>query len=236
MKWFKHDADCDESEGLSYLISVEGFAGYGRWFRILEIVASKMDGSDRCHVEYPVQKWCSLLGLKQKKLISFLKLTENKLKTKVVYSNNVIRIEIPNLLNKRDEYSKKSRQNLDNVPHKNKEERNKIKDKEIKRGNPPADAPFILPSKEEMQEASEPMILSQIEQICGKLYTEKIFPEVNAFKNTMLKQKKNPRSILHTLCRAYIKKEFSEGPWAYCHKTILNESQNYNARDYAKTT
>ena len=128
MKWFKHDTDCETSEGLSYLISIEGFAGYGRWFRVLEIVASKMDKSDRCHAEFPIQKWCSLLGLKQKKLISFLKLTENKLKTKVVCFDNIIRIEIPNLLNKRDEYSKKSRQNPDNVRYKNKEERNKIKD------------------------------------------------------------------------------------------------------------
>jgi hypothetical protein len=95
--------------------------------------------------------------------------------------------------------------------------------------------PFVLPSKEEMQEASEPMIFSQIEKICGQLYQEKIFPDVNAFKNTMIKQKKNPRSILHTLCRAYMKRTFEEGPWAYCHKTILNESQNYNARDFQKT-
>jgi hypothetical protein len=99
-----------------------------------------------------------------------------------------------------------------------------------------ADAPFSLPSKEEIQEASDPMILSQIDKICGKLYEEKIFPEVNAFKNKMLKQQKNPRSLLHTLCRAYIKREFTEGPWAYCQQTILMESQNYNARDFLKTT
>jgi hypothetical protein len=128
MRWFKHDVDCEISEGLSYLISVSGFAGYGRWFRVLEIVASKMDKSDRCHAEYPIQKWCSLLGLKQKKLISFLELTENKLKTKVVYSGNIIRIEIPNLLNKRDEYSNRSGQNRDNIRYKNKDIRDKIED------------------------------------------------------------------------------------------------------------
>lgn len=96
--------------------------------------------------------------------------------------------------------------------------------------------PFTLPSKEEIQEASEPMIISQIDKICEQLYTEKIFPEVNAFKNTMLKKKKNPRSILHTLCRAFMKREFSEGPWAYCQNIIEKESMNYNARDYQKTS
>uniref|UniRef100_A0A6M3LPE1 Lin1244/Lin1753-like N-terminal domain-containing protein n=1 Tax=viral metagenome TaxID=1070528 RepID=A0A6M3LPE1_9ZZZZ len=130
MKWFKHDTDCDESEGLSYLLSREGFAGYGRWFRLLEIIAAKMDGTDRCHAEYPVQKWCSLLGLKQKKLISFLELSENKLKTKVVCCDNIIKIEVPNLLKKRDEYSKRSGQNQDTIRYKKKEERDKIKDRE----------------------------------------------------------------------------------------------------------
>ena len=106
LKWFKHDTDCALSEGLSFLIEMEGWAGYGRWFRLLEIVASKMDKTPRCHAEYSIQRWCSLLGLKHKKLRTFLELTENKLKTKVVCSGNIIKISIPNLLNKRDNYTK----------------------------------------------------------------------------------------------------------------------------------
>jgi hypothetical protein len=108
VKWFKHLTDCQNSESLSYLLSLEGFAGYGRWFRLLEIVAARMDKTDLCHAEYPIGKWCSLLGLKQKKLISFLELTENELKTKVKRSGNIIRIEIPNLLKMRDEYTARS--------------------------------------------------------------------------------------------------------------------------------
>ena len=106
MKWFKHDTDALLSEGVDALIDAEGFAGYGRWNRILEIVAFKMDETDRCHVEYSIQKWCRLLGLKQKKLTLFLELIKNEMKTKVVHSENIIRIEIPNLLKKRDNYTK----------------------------------------------------------------------------------------------------------------------------------
>jgi hypothetical protein len=106
MKWFKHETDAFLSEGVDALMDIEGFAGYGRWNRILEIVAFKMDETNRCHAEYSIQKWCQLLGLKQKKLVSFLELTENQLKTKVLYSENIIRIEIPNLLKKRDNYTK----------------------------------------------------------------------------------------------------------------------------------
>ena len=94
------------SEGVDALINEFGFAGYGRWNRLLEIVASKMDESGRCHAEYSIQKWCSFLRLKQKKLVSFLELTQNELKTKVVYCENKVRIEIPNLLKKRDNYTK----------------------------------------------------------------------------------------------------------------------------------
>lgn len=134
MKWFKHDTDCSDSEGLNYLLEIEGFAGYGRWFRLLEIVARKMDNTNRCYIEYSANKWASLLGLKQKKLKTFLELSENKLKTKVVYSDNIIRIEIPNLLNKRDEYTKKSRQAPDNVLPKKEEERKKNKEERKEEG------------------------------------------------------------------------------------------------------
>ncbi len=105
MRWFKHDTDASMSEGVDALMSEFGFAGYGRWMKLLEIVAAKMDGSNRCFVEYSANKWRSLLGLKQKQLTLFLQATENKLKTKVVYCGNIIKIEIPNLLKKRDEWS-----------------------------------------------------------------------------------------------------------------------------------
>jgi uncharacterized protein YdaU (DUF1376 family) len=98
-----------------------------------------------------------------------------------------------------------------------------------------AKAPFILPSKEEINEGSDPMLLELIDTVSFQLYNDNIFPEVNAFKNKMLKKKINPRSILHTLCRAYLKKEFEEGPWPYCQKIIEIESRKYNARDYGKT-
>lgn len=99
-----------------------------------------------------------------------------------------------------------------------------------------ADAPVDkhLPTKDEIEDFADPKVKQEIENISVKLYEEKIFPEVNAFKNKMLKAKKNPRSILHTLCRAYIKKTFDKGPWAYCQEIIEKENLNYNERDYIK--
>ncbi len=105
--------------------------------------------------------------------------------------------------------------------------------KDLKEGE---DTPFNLPKKEEIEEGSDLMILGLVEKVCFQLYKLKIFPEVNSFKNKMIKEKKNPRSILHTLCRAYIRREFDEGPWAYCQKIIEIEDKKYNARDYGKTS
>lgn len=96
-----------------------------------------------------------------------------------------------------------------------------------------ADAPFILPTKEEIQESSEPKILEDIKNVCKALYEENIFPEVNSFKNKMLKKKKNERGILHVLTRCYLSKP--EEPWGFCQKVLESEDMNYNASDYQKT-
>ena len=97
-----------------------------------------------------------------------------------------------------------------------------------------SDAPFTLPSKEEIQECSDPKIEEYIQQVCARLYEEKIFPEVHAFKNKAIKTKKNGRGVLHVLTRCYIARP--EDPWGYCQKIIAVEDGNYNERDYRKTT
>jgi hypothetical protein len=95
-----------------------------------------------------------------------------------------------------------------------------------------ADAPFELPTKEEIQESSDPKLEEDIGKVCQRLYEDKIFPEVNAFKNKMRKNKKNLRAILHVLSRCYLSKP--DDPWAFCQKIIQLEDLNYNERDYRK--
>ena len=129
MKWFKHDTDADESEGLDVLIEEFGLEGYGRWFRLLETIGKKMErGSDRCHVTYTETKWCEILKVKRKKLGCFLVVIQKQLKTNVERNGNKLRIECPNLLKKRDEYSERSRYYRDNDLLKIEELRSKIKE------------------------------------------------------------------------------------------------------------
>jgi len=108
------------------LVEEFGLEGYGRWFRLLETVGKKMErGSDRCHVEYTETKWCEILKVKRKKLNCFLVVIQKELKTNVERNGNKLRIECPNLLKKRDEYTEKSRHSPNNILPKSKEVRSK---------------------------------------------------------------------------------------------------------------
>ena len=81
-----------------------------------------------------------------------------------------------------------------------------------------------------------PKINSEIETVTEKLYQEKIFPKVHAFKNKMLKKNQNERAILHTLSRCYLKRKFDKsGAWGYCMKIMQVENGNYNESDHNKT-
>ena len=106
MKWFKHETDSMDSEKMKMIIYEFGFEGYGWFWRIMEIIAKQMDETGRCHYDQPVSEWCGNLKVKQRKLRKFLELRTLQSITKVVYSENKLRIEIPNLLKKRDNYTK----------------------------------------------------------------------------------------------------------------------------------
>ena len=108
MKWFKHEVDAIHSEKLTRLKSEFGFEGYGRYWRIMEIVAERMNGSNRCHAELPEKEWLNLLSIRRPLFDRYLfvigslfdswRITTDKEKL-------LIRIEIPNLLEKRDNYT-----------------------------------------------------------------------------------------------------------------------------------
>lgn len=114
MKWFKHETDSKDSEKLKDVIAEFGYEGYGWYWRIMEIVAFKMDETERCHYEQTVSEWCLNLKVKRKKLGLFLELIQNQFNIKPVYTDKKLRIEIPNLLTKRDNYTK----NLQGKPNK----------------------------------------------------------------------------------------------------------------------
>lgn len=147
MKWFKHMSDASEDEFLSGLEAIFGWEGYGRWWKILEIIAKQMDKSDKCSACYPWSDWQRLLKGKKGKLEEFLIHCEKKNKIYLRYNDafqvhsdfisdsfpvhfgnktemkgkqngNVLEIYCPKLLEFRDEYSRKSGQSPDTTPDK----------------------------------------------------------------------------------------------------------------------
>lgn len=109
MKWFKHETDAKSSEKMACLIAEFGFEGYGRYWRILEIIAERMDKTERCWVELPETKWLEYLAVRRPLFHRYLFVIGQLFNNKVITGcgkNPLIRIEIPNLLKKRDNYTK----------------------------------------------------------------------------------------------------------------------------------
>ena len=108
VKWFKHETDARSSEKLAQIIDEFGFEGYGRYWRIMEIVAERMDESSRCHAELPEKTWLRMLNVRRPlfhRYLVVIGLLFDNWRITVDNHSLLIRIEIPNLLKKRDNYT-----------------------------------------------------------------------------------------------------------------------------------
>lgn len=110
MKWFRHETDAIHSEKLALLISKFGFEGYGRYWRIMELVAERMDETGKCYLELPEKDWLRYLSVRRPLLHRYLVVICQLFDIKQVTTGLLIRIEIPNLLKKRDYATLKKRQ------------------------------------------------------------------------------------------------------------------------------
>jgi hypothetical protein len=120
MRWFKHLTDAWTDEAMAQLIDKYGLEGYGLWWRILEIIGSKMEkGSDRCSVQYSVRKWQNLCGIYHRSRFNLITIFLQSLnKLDLIFdpsSDDLLTISCPNLLKFRDEYSRKSGQTPDKL-------------------------------------------------------------------------------------------------------------------------
>lgn len=106
MKWFRHMSSASDDEFISGIEDLFGWEGYGRWWKLLEIIAKQMDETDRCHAEYSWVKWQSFLKGKRNKLETFLVHCQNKRKIKLEQNGDILRIICPKLLELRDNYTK----------------------------------------------------------------------------------------------------------------------------------
>jgi hypothetical protein len=139
MRWMKHLALASEDEKIAVLIEQHGPEGYGMYWLLLETVAASMQPkSDACDLTYSELRWSQKLRSSVRKTRSILRsmhdlrlivllalpgdrqivpLSSTDLRPISTQSTgNRLRIEVPNLLKYRDEYSEKSRHVADKVP------------------------------------------------------------------------------------------------------------------------
>lgn len=122
MRWFKHQSNSStEGQFIAALEDKFGLEGYARYFKLLEIVALKMEDDDDFSATYPMEKWRTFLKAKQNKLDSFLVYLENQRQINLKRTGNLLTIEIPKMLELRDEYTRKKTESLRTKSHKNKE-------------------------------------------------------------------------------------------------------------------
>lgn len=109
MKWFRHMTNASDDAFIEELEELFGWEGYGRWWKLLEIIASDMKEGDPSATHSWV-KWQSFLKGKRNKLETFLKHCENKSRIKLEQNGNILKITLPKLLELKDEYTRKSGQ------------------------------------------------------------------------------------------------------------------------------
>jgi len=106
MKWFRHETDAIHSEKLAKLIMEFGFEGYGRYWRLMELVAERMDKTQRCFLELPEKDWLRYLSIRRPLFRRYLVVICQLFDIKQITNGLLLRIEIPKLLEKRDNYTK----------------------------------------------------------------------------------------------------------------------------------
>jgi len=119
MKWFKHETNSSHNERLALLESSCGLEGYGFYWKVMEIIAGKVEevGDDSTFsVAFPIKTWCKFVGTPPK---NFQKLLENcqafglfSASCREVGGKKVVEIASSDIADKADEYTarKTSRQ------------------------------------------------------------------------------------------------------------------------------
>ena len=96
-----------------------GLEGYGLYWIILEAIAEQCTAeNDKIFLELSPKNWRKVAEISPKKLEKFLSFSEKLGLFSVKKSQNLIRVECPNLLKYRDEYSKKKKKKSGQYPDK----------------------------------------------------------------------------------------------------------------------
>jgi hypothetical protein len=119
MRWFKHLTDASDDDFLKLLEHSFGWEGYGRWWKLCEIVGKNIKKHDQvASRSLPWPEWQTKLKAKRNQLRCFLECLANQGRISLKETDDILEITLPKLLKYRDEYSKKSGHAPDENPDK----------------------------------------------------------------------------------------------------------------------
>lgn len=116
MRWFKHLATAANNEKLSRLCDAHGLAGYGFWWRLVEIVAASLDQSNKTWLCFSDRKWAGLVGISTRKFRTLAEFCAELGLFSLRSEAGETRIDIPNLVKFRDEYQRKNGRRAEDNP------------------------------------------------------------------------------------------------------------------------
>ncbi len=107
MRWFKHMTHAFDDEKIARLMDECGLEGYGFFWRVLETIAAQMDDSPKNYCSYPKRVWCKKLAINHQTWSKLISSCERVGLFIVSEDEQDIRVESPNILKFRDEWTKK---------------------------------------------------------------------------------------------------------------------------------
>jgi hypothetical protein len=117
LRWFKHLTDASDDDFLKVLEHEYGWEGYGRWWKLCEIVGKNVKKNDTVATRsLPWPEWQTKLKGKRNQLRCFVECLANHGRISFKETGDILEISLPKLLKYRDEYSKKSGHTTDTNP------------------------------------------------------------------------------------------------------------------------
>lgn len=109
MRWIKHLSLAHADEAISFVLEEHGAEAYGAWWLILEDIAAPMEsGKMEPIASHSVVKWAQICHCSARRFRSIANSLAQKNLIVVESDLDRIRIEVPNILKYKDEYSKRS--------------------------------------------------------------------------------------------------------------------------------
>lgn len=134
VKWFKHYSNAHKGSAIQVLMPEFGkVQAYGLYFLLVEYLSDKWDGSEAPRFKVFKNELRSFLGLKQKKLSSFLVCLHNERKISLEETEDFFIIEFPKLLEIRHRDALSAGARLETGQHKSGVEEEEIRKEEKKR-------------------------------------------------------------------------------------------------------